>query len=44
MAPDYTVLHADIGIALMDRGLYEDAETIFLDLAGEEEVRYTRVQ
>lgn len=36
--PDYTVLHADIGIALMDRGLYEDAEGIFADLAAEEEV------
>lgn len=43
-APDYTVLHADIGIALMDRGLYEDAETIFLDLAGDEEVRPALVQ
>jgi hypothetical protein len=29
---------------LMDRGLYEDAETIFLDLAGEEEVRSAWVQ
>lgn len=37
-APDYTVLHADIGVALMDRGLYEDAEGIFADLAAEEEV------
>jgi hypothetical protein len=37
-AGDFTVLHADIGVALMDRGLYEKAEQIFLDLSGEEEV------
>ncbi|KAJ9118638.1 hypothetical protein QFC22_003858 [Naganishia vaughanmartiniae] len=36
-AAEYTVLWADIGVALMDRGLYEAAQPIFAELAENEE-------
>ncbi|KAJ9126054.1 hypothetical protein QFC24_002326 [Naganishia onofrii] len=36
-ATEYTVLWADIGVALMDRGLYEAAQPIFAELAENEE-------